>query len=802
MIEGFPLNDADSDREVQLRIDEDLGNSQAVQASFERAFPKNPAAGKAASIERILKRPKPEELFPVLAISQARGDWLMPALRRFEWNLERGETGAEWVGELAGMIRFILMKVRRVSEPEFLALTRLGPALVANHCVFYMESMSQFAATLEKSGPLSEAVVGALRTLLKLCTQPHGTSGREELFAWPFFRARNNFATDDPCWSACVRRDLETLDAKLRNTWLCLFDADSHYRNEGGANVPSKSCLKAVKQLGNEQLEAGLRRWVAMLAEGLAPCLSPVGSIVFRHLIVLCDLLGGHACDELLYDIARAPWVREEDTRWIQTYLWALQKRTDDRAFACLEALSMNQATSTVEVRRKYEALLAVFGAGALPTTAKGVDGYPLDRDPALKSQQERIDQLLRIGANAAARGPYVDPAVAAHVKALKSIQDQELSPAAKLWAAQLEAPRPWFDGGPEVRASLEAMEASILKEFAADPASLHLAAAHRWEWITSHKREFSEDTLKVWSQSFRGLGCEGGLLQRSLKKVEKLPLESLLRAIKSGPGHMKVFDLCQKYVAEHGWHAGLVERMRKWVSTMGHSATDNYYRAQVEWFLWFEDVVPIDLEACWSHRVKRDLRLMPPEERTAWLRLLSNSTFVVTDRPAKKWFKAAEPAFRQMDKVAFRKRFVAWFTPFDKGEPVKLTVTGRNVLRLLMWYALLAKDSAVDKALAGYSNARWKTRETANRVAQAEMAFSYVLAQRVPERALPILQDLVKSGQAFSGSAAHKNYLELCAQLGRKPIPAVELIAKPAKKPSELAIDQLPAIRRLVPKS
>src|SRR6185369_10564131 len=107
--------------------------------------------------------------------------------------------------------------------------------------------------------------------------------------------------------------------------------------------------------------------------------------------------------------------------------------------------------------------------------------------------------------------------------------------------------------------------------------------------------------------------------------------------------------DLARQHVADHGWHLGLIEELRAWIKTMGTSHTDNQYRAKVEWFLWFEDLAPLKMDECWSHRVKRDLRAMAPKEREAWLGLLSNVTFVVADRPAKKWMTAAAAAFGKM---------------------------------------------------------------------------------------------------------------------------------------------------------
>jgi hypothetical protein len=228
----------------------------------------------------------------------------------------------------------------------------------------------------------------------------------------------------------------------------------------------------------------------------------------------------------------------------------------------------------------------------------------------------------------------------------------------------------------------------------------------------------------------------------------------------------------------------GLVEPFRRFIPRLGVpcNQTEN---ARAEWFLWFEDVAPIAVNTCWSYRVKKDLRSMPPEEAAAWRALLDNTTFMVTGTPTAKWMKAAEKLFPRVGVAGFRRRFVQWFQLFGKGQPLRITIAGRNVLRVLMWYALIAKDDAVDQALLTFANARWKTKQFAKRVAQAEMAFSYVVGQREPEAALPLLEALVESGRAFEGSTTHDVYQQLCARQNRVPVKAGRQDARPAKEPA-----------------
>jgi hypothetical protein len=304
------------------------------------------------------------------------------------------------------------------------------------------------------------------------------------------------------------------------------------------------------------------------------------------------------------------------------------------------------------------------------------------------------------------------------------------------------------------------------------------MALLDRFAWIYEHEKEHSPETAMAWMQRLQGFGCEPGMLQQALYRIDSLPLPWLLQTIQRVPiSHLKILELSQRHVAANGWNLELVEAIRKWLSSscFGTSGSANLERAKVEWFLWFEDAAPIRLEVCWSHLVKQDLRQMTAEQRAAWVKLLENASFTITAKPSKKWLKAAEAAFPKIGAADFRSCFVAWFEPFSKDEQLRLTVCGRNILRLLIWTALIAKDPAVDEALAGFAKAKWRTQENQRRAAQAEMAFSYVLAERTPEAALSMLETMVLDGRGFSGSTTGKIYEALCKRLGREPVAPVK---------------------------
>lgn len=725
MVDSFPSSVTDGDRPIQVMINQDLDNADRLQTAFEEAFP----PGKPTFL-RSRHRPQPAQLYPRLMAETSR-EWLTPLLRRLRWNRMQGEGDGQRVIRLSEMISQLVSRVPAVTEEEFADLARTAIDLAGAPRVTYLDHMRGFIRNLEDANAVGEAAVRGIKSLVECSRHIYPAGIWRDQFVWPLFRSEGGFAPDELCWSARVRRDLSAFDPSLRAAWLPVFDAER--RAFHGACETSKSCRAAVEQLGEQRLQDGFRRWIGMLKDGTALQLSETGTAILRHIVLLIDGLTAPSSEELLCDIARAPWRRKQDAGWLETYLWVLSRhtarqRSPDRAFACLEALSMNPVTASEPVLEQYQSALATLLAEG---GTQGVDGFPLHSDPSLESQHRRIDQVLRTCADAIARGPYIHPTVAQLGQLMESLGDGEMTPAARMWRAHMTAPKQWFDPGPDVKASLQALEAAIMQDFSADPDTLYRALLNRLDWILGHEKEYSRESVRAWTQRLEGAS---GMLRQALHRIDTLPLPWLLRTIERVPADMKVIELCQRQVAAHGWSVDLVEAIRKWLPSLGTSGSAHLERAKVEWFLWFEDAAPIQTEACWSHLVKRDLREMPAKERAAWLKLLQHSSFTVTAHPPKRWFQAAEADFPNLGPAVFRRRFVAWFDPFRKGEPLRLSVCGRNVLRVLIWTALIAKDPAVDEALAGFANAQWKTKEHQRRAAQAEMAFSYVLAQRAPQ--------------------------------------------------------------------
>jgi hypothetical protein len=88
--------------------------------------------------------------------------------------------------------------------------------------------------------------------------------------------------------------------------------------------------------------------------------------------------------------------------------------------------------------------------------------------------------------------------------------------------------------------------------------------------------------------------------------------------------------------------------------------------------------------------------------------------------------------------------------------------VPGRDLLRILMWYALIAEDPQVDEALAWYGEAKWKNTASAARAATTATAFAYVLPQRDPRRAYEVFKQMLATGAAPAGGKIEQAYQAL----------------------------------------
>jgi hypothetical protein len=200
-------------------------------------------------------------------------------------------------------------------------------------------------------------------------------------------------------------------------------------------------------------------------------------------------------------------------------------------------------------------------------------------------------------------------------------------------------------------------------------------------------------------------------------------------------------FELAAEHTTKHGYQAEIVEAVREYHATLHGSVTDQTRRQHVGWWLWLEDVTPVKADECWSSVVRSDLRGLTGERKKAWMDLIGNMTFAVVKKPPAKWTKAAEAAMAAVGPEDFRDQMRRWLAPMAEDTPLRLTIAGRDVLRTLIWdCALCPPDPQLDEALAWIGKAKWKNKESRDRMMKIEGPLAEVLLARSPElgRLLP----------------------------------------------------------------
>ena len=169
----------------------------------------------------------------------------------------------------------------------------------------------------------------------------------------------------------------------------------------------------------------------------------------------------------------------------------------------------------------------------------------------------------------------------------------------------------------------------------------------------------------------------------------------------------------------------------------------------QVHMMLWWDQGDPLDPAQCWSDRVRGDLRQMSNSERASWqplLRLIKGNS---PAKPSRSWEKAAELRLAQVGADEFRDRFRAWFAPFATDEPQRLSVAGSYVLRGLLWYAALSRDTALVGPALALLDAKWKSKRN---IDKAMVALTAILEMLPSTEAWPWLLRLHTQWGTTSG--------------------------------------------------
>jgi hypothetical protein len=87
------------------------------------------------------------------------------------------------------------------------------------------------------------------------------------------------------------------------------------------------------------------------------------------------------------------------------------------------------------------------------------------------------------------------------------------------------------------------------------------------------------------------------------------------------------------------------VKAIERWHAAQHGTLDALDLRHQIGWLLWLEDVAPVREKDCWSQRIRKDIRQMPPASRKAWRAILENTSLAKSRKPRKPCEKQAKTA-------------------------------------------------------------------------------------------------------------------------------------------------------------
>jgi hypothetical protein len=751
-VDGFPADPDRPDYAIQAIIDGELRNCQAL-------------AGTKGTMGL---------LYPAYfaASREARTEWLEPALRRFLWV----EGRQPWDGYVRGLIGLVVSPSGSlpISEQNLLLLAEVGPRLATDTAAgHYM--VEAVAASLKKhKGPLPPELIHPLRTLVNhlIGNHSHGSSTFD--IAWRLWRAPENSHDGAPCYSARVRADLRAMRNSDATAWAGFLDlrkADPLSRVS--PDEPYAGTLRdAVAQIGRDRFAAQWKSWIEWMGANQPAVLSAPGRDLLLGFLDACAADSPLAVDDTLYQLCAMRWAGTGNylltKEWLGALLVAVATRPAHKAFACAEQLVHNPDTSTFgEAHKLYNQLLAeVAGEAEPPRQREGVDGYDLRCEPELYRQQVILDLCLR--------------------DALPTPRGDGARAVQTCWHAEQMVPL------------------LIRRQAQDDPAKFLRAVASRTGWLQRTRKPpevVAQRQTPLGVVEFRGrdiylhwLAAMENVQQVLLRAAPELGHDDLVAQVetdtstKTGSATSALLAQVSAYTREHGYTLELVKAMERWQAARHGSFAALDLRRQIGWLLWLEDVAPIREEDCWSQRIRKDLRRMPPDSRQAWMAIFDNTGFTNSREPSKTWEKQAKAALAAVPDAEFRRYLRAWFEPFRAEEPLHLTVCGRDVLRNLVWCALVVKDPQVDEAVGWFASAEWRSKRDQSCSETILPTFVYVMLEASDELAYGALEVFHRKGKAPLRGKSLQLYRELCARLGRQPS------AEPPA-PLQAADDTLPGI-------
>jgi hypothetical protein len=749
-VDGYPVDPSQPDYAIHRIIDGELRNCQGLEGS----------------------RALPGKLYPAYFASarEERAGWLRPALLRYEWNAGR----EPWAHYLSGLIRILLPSrgefQTSLSPDTVLLLAQLGPLLQRNVSSADCYNLNKTVAANIRSRDqhLSAELIEASRKLVIHLVDVHCHDHGTFDIAWNLWRNPHVPHDEIDCLSTIVGRDLAEAGKAESAAWNAFWNLRGE--NKDPHNFIGAPYLKktraAVKAIGPDNFSFRFQDWIGRTAVAQPVRMTAACREVLILLLHGCRAEPPLPIDDALLTLSGLRWAGSGNAllqkEWLGDLLEVIAARPAARAFACAERLSINPDTSRFRaVSFAYHRLIEeITDDASVPEARKGVDEYDLNREPALYHHQLVLDRHLR------ARLPR------------ERTKTPSEEPAEPLWR-EVELPR-----------------MLAMRQVSADPKRYLRAIALRKNWLVNTRKEpgILTKTEGTFGYEVREVDryhlwiCALAELEEHLLAARPLlDPEELTRVIESislspAPGSAPLYEMVSAQVRSHGYSLELVGALERWRASLKR-ASNLYLRRRISRLLWFENVSPVQDNECWSSRIRKDLRSLTPDSRAAWEKLLQTARSGVS-KPSAKWQREAAAALTVVGPASFREKLREWFEPFRAAEPVKLTAAGRDILRNLLFYALVARDPGVDEAVFWFASAKWRTKKDQACARMLIPSFIFAVTQRPDEFASQTIETYLRQSAAPLTKKSYRMYEELCERLGRTPLVA----PPPAPAPPDIA--------------
>jgi hypothetical protein len=138
--------------------------------------------------------------------------------------------------------------------------------------------------------------------------------------------------------------------------------------------------------------------------------------------------------------------------------------------------------------------------------------------------------------------------------------------------------------------------------------------------------------------------------------------------------------------------------------------------KRKLNWILW-HDSRRVE-KSCHTRRIQKAIHSMENQNAFHWEWLLRNTAAGLNSAPGKYWLKEGSKRLAPIDREQFLSRIDDWFT-FPQEE-VKLSAPGSAMLRLLVWYGVLADAERSLPVLVRLAHVSWDKRAPVGKVMAA----------------------------------------------------------------------------------